>query len=224
MMTDDEQTPITLETAPDIVKPAPPAPLVLTDEMKQQLKMLDRPIAIKFLPDGKAIVWRREGKYVVEPMEMSIPAEDFPMSADAHLMMRGIYEMVRQIRELKRIVPLLRGELFGQMPHLLKKSDTEYKTILRELEKKELVTTDSVPIVHKDKKTRQVRSLVLLTPLGRGYIKKYVDPEYTLEGIDYGTIEQSKQPEKSQADVARVESGDSSETPADSPDVQPAVH
>jgi hypothetical protein len=163
----------------------------LPEEVKNQLRGLDRPCFMRFLPDGKAVVWRRNEKYETQPLTMDIPVEDLPLSINAANTMRVIYEMVRQIRDMKRAVPLVRGELFSQLPKVTEAPTTDYKAFLRELEKKGLITIDLVPIVKKieNKQVAETRALVLMTALGRGYVKKYIDSAYTLEGIDYGTIE-----------------------------------
>jgi hypothetical protein len=192
--------------------------LPIPPEVQEAMLNLSRPAAVKFLPDGEAIIWRKGGKHMIQPLSMDIPAEDPVMSSGAHLIIRAIYEMVRQIRGLKRAVPLLRGELFSQMPNVLDKSESEYKALLRELEKKGMVTAKSVPIVKNGTKAVEVRSLVLLTSLGRGYVKKYIDPEYTLEGIDYGAVEKPKD------GSGGVERSDNVETVPDSGAVQPSIH
>jgi len=142
-------------------------------------KVLEKvPIGVKLTPLGERLVYDMGGTKRVEPLSIK-EYPDGPLGIALHDLMATLYTASQYIAKTKREIPITRDELI-----LPKKTggctDFGYrKGQLKKLETKDLLTARHTYLTDKRTKNRVgVRTVIMLTPLGRGYVRKHVDKEF----------------------------------------------
>jgi len=142
----------------------------------------ESPYQIKMTPLGERWVYKREGEDYVAPLSlMTYPG--IQLNVVQHDLIAALYTAAQYIIKTKRKIPLTRSELIAP-----KKEGgcTEFgykKGDLQKLEKKLLIKVSSIFLSSKTtKKSIGARVVVYLTPLGRGYVQKFIDKEFMSDG------------------------------------------
>jgi len=150
------------------------------DALKEVAKEVVKkaPVGVKLTPLGERLVYDVGGTKRVEPLSLRIYPEG-RLGFALHDLMATLYTASQHIIKTKREIPITRDELI-----LPKKTggctDFGYsKGQLKKLEAKDLLTVKHTYLTNKStKKSVGARTVVMLTPLGRGYVQKHVDKEF----------------------------------------------